>query len=206
MPDSTGSPLAPLAGPLALGAGGLFAAVHVGLFVVADRTDIAAMLANPTFRFFNIAYAVTFWALMIALVALHARQAREAGTFGVFGLGAAIVGTMALGADMWFEAFASPWILGVAPELLTAEKAPLWQAGYLSSYVLFALGWALFGLACLRAQVMPTAVSAAVVVGGLAGFFAAMPPFGAPLGLAVAAAGAWLVRAARRPSVVVSAA
>ena len=32
--------------------------------------------------------------------------------------------------------------------------------------------------------------------------FAAMPPFGAPLGLAVAAAGAWLVRAACRPSVV----
>ena len=205
MSDSTGSPVSPLAGPFALGAGGLFAAVHAGLFAVADRSDIAAMLANPTFRFFNLAYAATFATLTIALVALHARQAREGGAFGVVGLCAAIVGTMALGADMWFEAFASPWVIGVAPELLTADKSPLWQAGYLSSYVLFALGWALFGVACLRAKVLPTAVSVAIVAGGLVGFFAAMPPFGVPLGLAVATAGAWLLRSARKPTAVPSA-
>ena len=46
-------------------------------------------------------------------------------------------------------------------------------------------------MTCLRARVLPAAVSAAIVVGGLVGFFAAMPPFGVPLGLAVAAAGAW---------------
>ena len=188
------SPLSSLAGPLALTAGGLFAAVHVGLFAVADRTDLQAMLANPTFRFFNIAYAVAFWGLMIALVALYVRQSREAGRFG---LSAAIVGTMALGSDMWFEAFASPWVIAVAPELLTAEKAPIWQVGYLSSYLLFAFGWTLFGVTCLRARVLPAAVSAAIVVGGLVGFFAAMPPFGVPLGLAVAAAGAWLMRSTR---------
>lgn len=176
------SPLSSLAGPFALIAGGLFAAAHVGLFAVADRTDLLAMLASPTFRFFNIAYALAFWGLMIALVALYVRQAREAGRFGVIGLGAAIVGTMALGSNMWFEAFASPWAVAVAPELLTAEKAPIWQVGYLSSYLLFAVGWTLFGVACVRARVLPLAVSAAIAVGGLVGFFAAMPPFGVPLG------------------------
>jgi hypothetical protein len=191
------SPLSSLAGPFALTAGGLFAAAHVGLFAVADRTDLQAMLASPVFRFFNIAYAVAFWGLMIALVALHARQTRAAGPFGEIGLSAAIVGTMALGSDMWFEAFAVPWVTAVAPELLTAEKAPIWQAGYLSSYLLFAFGWTLFGLTCLRARVLPVAVSAAIVVGGLVGFFAAMPPFGVPLGVAVAAAGAWLMRSTR---------
>ncbi len=197
MPDSTESPLTPLAGPLALLAGGLFAAVHVGLFFVADRTDLVAMLANPTFRSFNIAYAVAFWGLMMALVALHARQARQAGPSGVIGLGAAIVGTMALGSNMWFEAFAVPWVTSVTPQLLTAEKAEIWQVGYLSSYILFALGWVVFGVTCLRARVLPTAASVGIVVGGLIGFFAAMPPCGAPLGLAVAVAGAWLVRSAR---------
>jgi hypothetical protein len=34
-------------------------------------------------------------------------------------------------------------------------------------------------------------------VGGLVDFFAAMPPFGVPLGVAVAAAGAWLMRSTR---------
>jgi uncharacterized protein (DUF2062 family) len=60
------------------------------------------------------------------------------------------------------------------------------------------------GLTCLRAKVLPTTVSAAIVVGGLIGFFAAMPPFGVPLGLAVAAAGAWLLRSARTPAAVPS--
>jgi hypothetical protein len=32
------------------------------------------------------------------------------------------------------------------PPSLTAEKAPIWPVGYLSSYLLFALGWALLGV------------------------------------------------------------
>ena len=204
MSDLTDSPLSSLAGPLALIGGVLFAAAHIGLFLAMDRSDLVAMLANPTFRFFEITYAVAFWVLMIALIALHARQARQSGTFGVVGLCAATVGTMALGANMWFEAFAVPWIVTFAPQLLTVEKAPLWQVGYMSSFVFFSIGWALFGAACLRARVLPGAVSAAIVVGGLVGFLAGNPPFGAPLGLAVAAAGAWLVRSTRRASIIIS--
>lgn len=204
MSDSTGTSPASLAGPVALIGGGLFAAAHIGLFLAMDRSDLIAMLADPTFRFFNIAYAVTFWGLMMALFALYARQAGRIGRFGVVGLSAATLGTMALGADMWFEAFAVPWLITFAPELLTVPKAPLWQIGYMSSFVLFAIGWALFGAACLRARVLPSALSASIVVGGLVGFLAGNPPFGAPLGLAVAAAGAWLVRSARKPAVAAS--
>jgi hypothetical protein len=36
---------------------------------------------------------------------------------------------MSLGADMWFEAFASPWLVSAVPALLTIEKAPIWQIG-----------------------------------------------------------------------------
>ncbi len=202
MSDSTRSPLASLAGPLAIIGGGLFAAAHIGLFFVMDRSDPIAMLADPTFRFFNIFYAVTFWGLMMALIALYTRQAHQIGRFGIVGLSAATLGTMFLGADMWFEAFAVPWIISFAPQLLTLPKAPLWQVGYTSAFVLFAIGWAVFGAACLRARVLPIAVSVSIVVGGLVGFLAASPPFGAPLGLAVFAAGVWLVRSARTPVVV----
>ena len=65
------------------------------------------------------------------------------------------------------------------------------------SVVLFSLGWILFGLASLRARVFPRALSVAVVIGGLIGFQAAMPPWGVALGLAVAAVGVWLIRQAR---------
>ncbi len=191
------SPLFRLAGPIAAGTGALLAAVHLAMQVVFDRTDVLASMADPAFRTLSIAYAGSFSLLLIALVAVYGRYARAAGTFGVVGLCAAIIGTTNLGADMWYEAFGAPWFVDVAPQLLVVDKAPLWVAGYLSSYLLFALGWSLFGLSCLRARVFPTPISLAIVLGGLVGFWAAMPPFGAPLGIAVAALGGWLVRSDR---------
>jgi hypothetical protein len=66
--------------------------------------------------------------------------------------------------------------------------------GAIAAYLTFALGWVLFGIALLRARVVPVAVSLGVVVGGVLGFQSGLPPFGIPLGLAVAAVGAALIR------------
>jgi hypothetical protein len=198
-------PLARVAGGAAVLAGALFAVAQLGQLATLDRADIVATSADPLFRAFSIAYAAGFVGLVIALAAIHVRQARAAGVFGLVGFGAAVLGTMSLGADMWFEAFASPWLVSAVPALLTIEKAPIWQVGYMSSYLLFALGWILFGLSNLRSRAVPTALWAAVVLSGAIGYFAAQPPFGVPLGLAVAAVGVWLIRTdsaadQRRPS------
>ena len=109
------------------------------------------MLADPIFRGLNLAYAAAFSGLAIAACAAYDKQAREAGTFGLVALCAAIVGTVNLGANMWFEGFAVPWLADVVPQVLTAEKTTFWKVGYLSSYTLFSIGWVLFGLASLRA-------------------------------------------------------
>jgi hypothetical protein len=186
-------------GSLAVAAGLLFALAQLGQLATFTRSDVVASLADPLFRAFSIAYAAAFVPMVLALVALYLRQARAAGTFGLVAFGAAVLGTMCLGANMWFEAFCSPWLLEAVPTLLTVEKAAIWQVGYLSSYGLFALGWILFGISCLRARVYPTVVSVAIVLGGAIGFFAAQPPFGAPLGLTVAALGA-LLRRSDRPA------
>ena len=69
------SPLNRHAGPIAMIAGGLFAAAHVGMFFVADRSDLVAMMTDPVFLVFNAAYAITSPLLLIALVALYWRQA-----------------------------------------------------------------------------------------------------------------------------------
>ncbi len=55
--------------------------------------------------------------------------------------------------------------------------------GAVSSYLLFAIGWALFGISSLRAGVFPRAICVAIVIGGLLGFQSLLPPFGIPLGL-----------------------
>ena len=56
-----------------------------------------------------------------------------------------------------------PWITGVTPELLSADRtgSSLVKA-WLVTVVLFALGWALFGLASWRARVFPVGLSIAL--------------------------------------------
>jgi hypothetical protein len=189
------SPLSKHAGPIAMIAGGLFALAHAGMFFVADRSDLVAMMTDPVSLVFNAAYAITFPLLLIALVAIYWRQAGEAGLFGAVAFCIAVTGTVALAGDMWFEGFAVPWLAQVAPVVFGVDRTgSLVVAAWLVSVVLFSLGWILFGLASLRARVLPRALSIAVALGGLIGFQAAMPPWGVPLGLAVAAVGVWLVR------------
>jgi hypothetical protein len=184
--------------------GAYLVVTHVALkFVVMNFSDLAAMEADPVFRVVNLAYAAAFSGLAIAAFAAYDKQAREAGMFGLVALCAAIVGTVNLGANMWFEGFAVPWLADVVPQVLTVEKTLFWQVGYYSSYLLFAIGWVLFGLASLRAGLFPRLISLAIVAGGIIGFLAAQPPYGGALGLALLSLGIWMVKtrsAAAAPS------
>ena len=200
MPESA---LSRYAGPIVLTVGAYLAVTHLALqFVFVSFSDPAVMLADPVFRALNLAYAAAFSGLAIAACAAYDKQARAAGTFGLVALCAAIVGTVNLGANMWFEGFAAPWLADVVPQVLTAEKTMFWKVGYLSSYTLFSIGWVLFGLASLRARVFPRLISLAIVAAGIIGFLAAKPPYGVALGLALLSLGIWMVRtrrAANRP-------
>jgi hypothetical protein len=189
------SPINRYAGPIAVIAGGLFAVIHVGQFFVADRSDLAAMVTDPVFMVVSAAYFVALPLLLIALVALYGRQAARTGLFGAVAFCTALIGTVALAGDMWFDAFAVPWLVEVAPPVVSADRSgsPL-MAAWLVSVVVFSLGWIMFGLACLRSRIFPRALSLAVAIGGLVGFKAATAPWGVALGLAVAAVGVWLIR------------
>jgi hypothetical protein len=190
--------LARHAGPIALGAGLLFAALDLGRLPIAAAADRAAILQDPLIRTVNAGYFFGFCGLMIALIALWGRQSRQAGAFGTVAFCAAVVGTMTMAGDMWFDGFASPWLAEVTPQAFTtARPTAILQIGALLSYGLMALGWALFGLAALRAKVFPTAAALGLIVGGLVAFQSGIPPYGAPLGLAVAVLGGWLIRSDR---------
>jgi hypothetical protein len=190
------SALARHAGPIALAGGAAFALVDVARWVFQRPTDYFGMMADPAFRVANGAYFVAFIGLAIALVALHERLAARLGRYGLIAFLAAFAGTMTQGGNMWFDGFAAPWIAEVAPQAIAAEKTITLQVGALSAYVLFALGWMLFGIALLRARVVPIAVASAVIVGGVLGFQSGLPPYGIPIGLAVAAVGAAVMRSA----------
>jgi hypothetical protein len=192
------TPLARIAGPVAIAGGGLFALTHLALLAVA-ASDAAAMVAAPAYQAGIVAYAVSFWALLLALVAVYEREAVAAGTAGLVGFGLALAGTANLGGNMWFEAFAVPWLAPIAPQALGLQSGLL-VVGGLSSYVMFMVGWVAFGAVSLRARVFPTGICVALVVSGIVGYAAGRPPYGVPLGLTVAALGVWLVRRAPAPA------
>ena len=189
-------PLARLAGPIALTVGVFLVGQQLVMASFLDRSAIEATMANALFVPLAVAYFIAFCGLLVALVATYGSEADEAGRFGVLGFLVALVGTMFLAGDLWFEAFAVPWLGDVAPASLHQAGGML-VVGAFTSYVLFAVGWVLFGLASFRARVFPRLISVAIVVGGAIGFQAALPPFAIPLALAISSLGIWMVRTSR---------
>jgi hypothetical protein len=188
------SALSRLAGPFAISAGGLFIAAQVLLFATLERANMLETVHKPLFAAAQVGYFLGFCMLLLALFAAYEWESDRAGTFGVFAFCAAVIGTMFLAGDLWFDTFAGPWIITAAPDIAETPTGSV-VAGAFASYALFAIGWVLFGLASLRARVFPRLISIAIMVGGAVGFLALLPPFGIPLALALIALGTWMIRA-----------
>ena len=113
-----------------------------------------------------------------------------------FGFSAAVLGTMFLGGDLWFESFAVPWLAeGPFPQVVSSDPSILFALGAISSYLLFAIGGVSFGVASLRARVFPGVDLVFIVIGGIVGYQALLSPCGIPLGVAIAPT--WWLDAAR---------
>lgn len=184
--------LSRLAGPLAVSAGVLIVGAQL-VMLPFDPKDHVATTTALTFQLGGIAYFVGFVMLMLFLVASHEWLEAGAGRLGVAATIAAVVGTMSLGGDLWFETFAVPWLADEAPSAFDTAPTVLLGLGALASYWLFAVGWVLYGVATLRTHA-PVAIAGGIAVGGLLGYQALLSPWAVPLGLAVGALGVWLSR------------
>ena len=201
------SPLSRIAGPLAVTAGALVVLTRIPtiLFLLGGDSDLTAFVLGSTHAITSVASIVAFGLLVLALVAIYEREAQSAGWLGLIGFGAALLGTIFMAGDWWYEAFAVPRIAEVAPELIATFVGGRLLMGGLASFALLGIGWVLFGAASLRARVFPTAISAAILIGGLLSGIPiglAYLTGGVILGLAIAWLGAWLMRAAPASEVV----
>ena len=187
------SPLTRLAGPMALIAGLLIIVAQL-MMLPFDPKDHVPTSTDPVFQIAGGVYMAGFLTLAIALVGAYGWGVHKAGRLGVIAVVTALVGTMMLGGDLWFETFAIPWLADEAPASLDTDPTMVLAIGAIASYLSFAIGWALFGIASLRARAFPKVISAAIIVGGLLGFQALLAPFGIPIGLAITALGAWMIR------------
>ncbi len=187
------SPLTRLAGPTALLAGVLIIVAQLTMLPF-DPNDHVATSTDPVFQIAGGIYMAGFLALMVALVGAYGYGLHRAGKLGTVGFIGALVGTMLLGGDLWFETFAIPWIADQAPAALDTDPTMVLAIGAIASYLSFAIGWALFGIASFRARVFPAAICIAIVIGGLIGFRALLSPTGIPIALAIGSLGIWMIR------------
>lgn len=189
------SPLAQAAGPIALVSGVLFAAVDVARLLAADRSlSRIEMMRQGPFIVTNALYWVVFIGLVLALVSVYFRLGGRARGLGAVAFCFALVGTLDMAGNMWFDGFAGPWIADVAPGAILAGGSGMLAVGGLSSYVLFAIGWVVFGIAGWRSHMFPAWIGVLFVVAGLLGYNAGLPPYGIPIGLAMATLGWWISR------------
>jgi hypothetical protein len=203
--DMSPTPLARIAGPIAIVAGVLVIATRLVIMVTipADLDALQAAVVTPIFAIQSVASIVAFAFLVLALFAVYERQAAAAGWLGVIGLSAALIGTVFMAGDWWYEAFAVPWMADVAPVVFETGAGGRLLIGGLASFALFSFGWALFGAASIRARVFPRAISVAILIGGV---LAGIPIAGAYLygslifGLAIASLGVWLLKPASAAS------
>ena len=192
------SPLSRIAGPLAVVTGALVVATRIPTFLyLFTGGDLTSFVRGPVHGITSVASIVAFGLLVLALVAIYEREALSAGWFGLVAFAAALLGTIFMTGDWWYEAFAVPRIAEVAPDEIPTFVGGRLIMGGLASFVLLGIGWVLFGAASLRAHVFPTGASAAILVGGLLSGLPIGPAYltgGIVLGLAIAWLGVWLMR------------
>lgn len=192
-------PISRAAAPIAITAGTLVVITRLVIALTAppDPEALKAYVLTPTHAINSVVSIVAFGLLVLALVAAYDREERAAGMFGFIAFAAAIVGTVFMAGDWWFEAFAVPRIAETAPDLIDTFVGGRLLIGGVLSFVLFGSGWVLFGLASLRARVFPGAVSAVIVA---AGALSGVPigvvylPGQLLLGLCIVWLGVWLMR------------
>jgi hypothetical protein len=168
-------------------------AIVVGAPLYADDLSAAAGTGR-----FTVAAAVTlvlFGLLALALLALHAAQEHRLGRAAHAGYGVALLGTLLAAGGQWDALFAVPYLAEHAPSVLDRGTDGSLLAGYVVSYLVFAVGWTSVAVTTLRAKVLPR--GAAIVL--LAGAVLAILPAPTPIRvLVLSAGGALLGRAALR--------
>lgn len=190
--------LARSAAPLVIVAGALVVGTRIVMLTVPTDVDsLMVYVLTLTWSITSIVQIVAFAMLVIALFATYELQARETGVFGLIAVSAAVLGTVFMAGDWWFEAFAVPRIAEVDPSVMVGFAQSRLLFGGLLSFALFGIGWVLYGIASVRARVFPAAISWAIAAGGL---LSAVPvgvvylSGNVILGLALVALGIWLVR------------
>jgi hypothetical protein len=189
-----------LSGLTAIAGGMLMAICSLVIGLSEGMTDeeipMSVLASSGTWQIVMPLMMVSMVLLLLGLVGIYRHQAETAGGFGLVGFVFAFVGTTLGVALMWVFAFVMPALAEAAAPVLDTEEPPgiLGPAMFLS-FLLFSIGWLIFGVASLRARVYPILASVFLILGAVIGYLIEMLPFQIPIPLDIlfmAIAIAWM--------------
>ena len=174
---------------------GLAAILAGVLLVVADLLNLAIgfdddepfseTATTDIYAFQSVVNLLAAVLLLIGLVGLYARQSEAAGLLGLAGFLVAFLGTALVTGLLWASLFIVPTLAVEVPAFLDQVEGP--PPGFFLTFITFAVGWLLFGIATLLARVYPRIPTILVMIGAV---IAVLPlPF---TGIVLAIAVAWL--------------
>lgn len=157
-----------------------------------SQPDSEAM-ASGAWIVVEVVFIVAEVFVILGMVGLYVSQAKKVGNLGAIAFLVAITGTVMVSGIDWSSAFMAPWLSEItAPGVLDAEPSGVFIAGILITFALFSVGYFLFGLASLRAGILPRGASVLLMIGAvlfLVMAFLELGFEGVVLGLAVAWSG-----------------
>jgi len=171
---------------------GLLSLVAAALIVLSQvlRLGMGVILGSDSAT--TLAHTVTYgvallgmFALILALTAVYASESAVLGRLGLIGYVTALLGTLLVAGNWWFEAFAVPMIAKESPAFLDLPLGASVLTGAISTLAAYTIGWLLFAIACLRVETIPRPAAVLLVVGALTGPLALSTPYQIPLALAI---------------------
>jgi hypothetical protein len=126
-------------------------------------------------------YIIALLIAFLGFVALYARQAEQVGVLGLIGFVMSFFGFVSFFALEWARTFIWPIVAQAIPSLLDnpdPNLTPTFQAAQTIGFLLLFGGWLLFGLATLRARVLPRAAAVLLMVGAVLAAYWAVDPIG----------------------------
>ena len=139
-------------------------AIEIALMVTIKNQAYSVAALTTEWSVLYMLRLIAVMLLMLGLVALFARQSQKMGIFGVVAFIIAAIGTMLIFGFAWALEFAFPVMAEAVPTFLDAYAAAP-SIGVVLTLFLVTIGWLLFGIACLRAKVLPTGAAWLVIVG-----------------------------------------
>jgi hypothetical protein len=154
-------------GGLATLASALLAVLSFVLYlVVVGGSRISEAATSTAFFLPSGAQLLAMVLLLVGLVALFARQAEVFGALGLAGFLLALIGTTMAAGALWSQVFVVPHLAQAAPEVADRGAGSV-LAGYLLSFLLFGVGWLVFGVATLRTRAFPRWAVILLIVGAV---------------------------------------